>query len=341
MKDLLVFATEKELMAFDVAQNESICMEDKISLRYESYSEAEKFCDYLKDYFNIDCFDQMDLAVTIVCCNCNLGVVEKLYTDFRGCKSINIVDVEKLLPVVVNNFCLQKGEQKNFSIMGVAYSVIVSEDGKIVVEQSEKSSNVYELQPQDFDFVYEFVLQRKWDEEKEKQYKELVAREQNTCTENEQLKIDKTTLQQNLDNQQKAFAELQEQNKKLENQLSEKLLVGKRKILSVSEEDITIANRRGASFVGALLYYQRKNELLIKYKNGDIVRKGSRIGGIYKEADGNRSREVIKDLIAESDGQIIILKKNGEIKVGDDYAIICDPSDDVDKVMAWYNKLGR
>lgn len=334
MKDLLVFVTSKQLMAYDMTKRECISIDGQDSFEYVSNMETEKFCDYLKDGFNIDSFDEMDLAVTVVCCGGKIDFVEKLYGNLHGCKSINVIDVEKLLPFVADNLCIRKGEQKKFSVMDAVYLVKVGQDGKIRVEQCDKGNDIQKLQPEDFSFVCSYFLQSKWDEEKENQYSKLVQSEEEL---RKILKTERKESECKLDALKRELASLRADNEKLKDQVSEKSLIGKRKILTIEESDVP---KDIVTLFGEFLPCSDSSKVVFvsdfMFKNGSVVKKGDIVAKVSAPL-----RSYKKDLLAPADGRILFLRGKRDIAVGDDYAIIYDPSDDVDDVMNWYKKLGR
>lgn len=337
MKDLLVFVTPKQLMAYDMTKRECISIDGQDSFKYVSNMETEKFCDYLKDGFNIDSFGEMDLAVTVVCCGGKIDFVEKLYGNLHGCKSINVIDVEKLLPMVADYFGVKKGEQKYFSVIDVVYHVRIDDVGKVIVEQCDQGNDIQKLQLKDFSFVCNYFLQSKWDEEKENQYSKLVQSEEKLRNTVGQLTTERKKSECKLDDVKRELASLRTENKKLKDQLSEKSLIGKRRILTIKEGDVP---KNIVTLFGEFLPCSDSSKVVFvsdfMFKNGSVVKKGDTVAKVSALLDSDK-----KDLLAPADGRILFLRGKRDIAVGDDYAIICDPSDDVDNVMDWYKKLGR
>ena len=213
---LIIFLTKTKIFASEINSNgkaESISIKGNSEIRCEGRESIVELIECLYDAYNIDDFADDNFDIVIVEAGANREIISDLSEKCKGAAKLNIISIEKLLPVIVSNKNLvQSGEEISVTFADLFYKIACDENSIIKIGKARKSEEAIPLSENDFACLYRFVVsgvtsvvdEAKLDEARE----EIAALQQ-------KLSSYETELEE-LCEMQKQFVALQESQNKLE-----------------------------------------------------------------------------------------------------------------------------
>ena len=182
--EALIFVSEKQLAAIDINSSgtqDTISLNGNMIMQYSGSEDIDTFCSCLTDYYNIDSFSEIEIAIKIIvfgpCKNTSLHLLEKM----KHAASVNIMDAKMLLSILLmGETKVQKGKTYYMEAFSVLYRLDVHDNLHVNCSEAKKKvsgQNVYRCDMESFSFLSEFDYSR-WNHDDEEKYKKIV--EQNT-----------------------------------------------------------------------------------------------------------------------------------------------------------------
>lgn len=158
--EVLIFISEHQLSAIDVNEDGSL---DRISLDgdevldYSGEKELEQFCGYVKEYYNISDFSEIEIAVKIICFHCDNYYANKMYEKMCRASECSIFNAAIILPLLLlKKTDIQKDSEYFVRAFGTQYSLVVDSmlNCKCTVDVREKEC--LELKDEEFALLSRF-----------------------------------------------------------------------------------------------------------------------------------------------------------------------------------------
>ena len=347
--NLMICICDESWVAIDV-NNIGEC--DRISflgnemMSVNSAEDMSGFCKQILDYYNIDKFIDIDLAIKIVLVSEYSELVEELYSYLVGVKNVNIIDAKTILPLCVLKDCKVKaGRTIDLKCLGKEFSVQI--DDKLIVSYvEEKVGKELVVEPEQFALLVNFDCTNLISDEEK--IKELEATYRKKLEDKDkEISVHNT----NYKDLQKKYDALELRYKELQAELDSKRFDKMRRPIAFKETELT--SKQSSSYAGILglatissfssLGTSKITVLDSLKADGEIVKKGTELVRIVEyfcinEQRRETGREVV--LKAKEDGRVFYLAKSGDlVKDKDVLAIISDPADSRRDVMNWYKDM--
>lgn len=359
--NLLICISEKKLMALDVIDLDNI---DRISIEGNDFLEIKEessiveFSKYIKEYYNIDSFTDININICIVSFYAKRKDLNLIYKDMKDASRLDIIDAKVYLPIlllkessikansIVNVYCFENSYiMKITSDLGIEYIL-------------EGNGDEVKLEPEMFSIIFMFTCDGLISDEAEirklkSNYKELLN-EYKSSIEKKDKEIEKyedrykklELKYENIIKEIEILKREKEEQNKIKNTKRSVIWFTKDLIKSTS---IYESNLRGEIFSLPLMAASaivNKKEYKIRnlHKSGDIITKGTNITEIVeyvKTSIGELKETGRKCTIkAKYSGRIFYLKDNNVCVTNDvEIAIITDESDTKKDVMKWYKDM--
>lgn len=343
--ELLMFISERQLSAIDINDEgvtDNISLDGNDVLEYSNQADIDQFCYYIKDYYNIDMFSDIDINITIV----TFGMCYSNYTYLFECVKeatmVNLIDAKVLLPVLLlKTETVQNNKKYHVISFETSYCIKVDENYQCIYLEEEKNSEILNISIEQYKLILKFDCNHLIDDKKK--YQEI----ENTFL-MEKKKSDKE-YQNMLEKYNVALKEIETLKKDLQKSQEELKKVidveNKNKSRTICRCHIIkreptgykgIASMLGGSFETIGAKYKIHNI----FRDGDIVKKDTHIAKIQQVYGEEVIRDNISLVKANASGRIFFLKKNNEyVKDNDIVAIIGVESDTRADVMEWYKKI--
>ncbi|MDO4789272.1 MAG: hypothetical protein Q4A19_08965 [Johnsonella sp.] len=140
---IIVFITEEYLKALDVTEEErfsDISIEGNKRMRYLREEDADRFCDYIRMFYNINQFSELDIFALIVDATKTEEKrrgAEYIFDALCGCKR-SLLAAEQILPILVNmKEMLGASQEIRVCFLGGHYLVQADEEFRISVRAEE------------------------------------------------------------------------------------------------------------------------------------------------------------------------------------------------------------
>lgn len=140
---IIVFITEEYLKALDVTEEDrfsDISIEGNKRMRYFREKDADRFCDYIRMFYNINQFSELDIFALIVDATKTeekRRVAEYIFDALCGCKR-SLLGAEQILPILVNmKKMLGASQEIRVCFLGEHYLVQADEEFRISVRAEE------------------------------------------------------------------------------------------------------------------------------------------------------------------------------------------------------------
>ncbi len=347
---VLVLISKEKLTAMDIGADgnvEAISIEGNEIMTYKSEEEIKDFCQYLKDYYNIVCFSDIDMSISVIRFDASQHHVICLLEEIKMANECDLIGIEKLLPLLVLKEGLVKpGITLQVEIFGSAYSVGVSNDLKLQCIRGEVGKNKVELPIAKLSLYYCFDANNLIDNKQELEKCQEEFRRELSHKEKVIIKLEKNIQAE------KARADAAEA--KVETLSDQKSKSAKRYICKFDKKRSLIASagKNNSSLnayqntiesVFTILGYNivKKLEYRIVYvvSNSDVVKKNQKIAAAQAYYNNERMSDYDMVITAVEDGRVYcLMKSNSTIKEGDAVALIGDLSDNKEDIMQWYEK---
>ena len=158
---LIIFLTKTKIFASEINSNgkaESISIKGNLEIRCEGRESIDELIECLYDAYNIDDFADDNFDIVIVEAGADREIINCLGEKCKGAAKLNIISVEKLLPVIVSNKNLvQSGEEIVVTFADLFYKIACDENSVIKVGKARKNEDAIALSENDFACLYRFT----------------------------------------------------------------------------------------------------------------------------------------------------------------------------------------
>ncbi|MBO5589910.1 MAG: SEL1-like repeat protein [Acidaminococcaceae bacterium] len=213
---LIIFLTKTKIFASEIngsGKAESISIKGNSEIRCEGKESIVELIECLYDAYNIDDLADDNFDIVIVEAGADREIINFLWEKCKGAAKLNIISIEKLLPVIVSNKNLvQSGEEISVTFADLFYKISCDENSVIKVGKARKNEDAIALSENDFACLYRFTasgVTSVVDEAKLDEAREEIAALQRKLSSYE-------TKLEELREVQKQFVALQESQNKLE-----------------------------------------------------------------------------------------------------------------------------
>ena len=335
---VLILMAKEKLAAMDVdadGKAEAISIEGNAVMKYGSEDGVKEFCRYLKDYYNIEEFSDIDLSITVIRFDALQHDTICMFEQLKAAGDCNLISVERLLPLLVlKEGVLKPGRTVLVEIFGSTYSVGISNNLKIECKKGGKGQDKLKLPVERLSLYYYFDANNLIDNKSElKRCQEEFQRE---------LSEKKDLLNQFEKRMQDERARADTAEAKIEWMYSYICQIKNQKSRSVErcickfkekKENV----KRSPSWLTLLTPVKYQIEYVVD--NLDILKKYQRVAIARGYCNDTRNSAYDTFITASGDGRVYLLKKSGAIiHDGDAVAIIGDLSDSREEIMQWYEK---
>lgn len=158
---LIIFLTKTKIFASEINSNgkaESISIKGNSEIRCEGKVSIKELIECLYDAYNIDDLADDNFDIVIIEAGADREMVNCLQEKCKGAAKLNIISVEKLLPMIVSNKNLIKnGEEISVTFADMFYKIACDENGVVKIGKARKTEDVVALQENDFSCLYHFI----------------------------------------------------------------------------------------------------------------------------------------------------------------------------------------
>lgn len=339
---ILIGMTEDTLEVVDISDAHNIEMigiEGNERMKWESQADIDKFVEYIRDFYNIDSFEDICMNVSIIYADTDMEYLHYLYLQIKEAFRVNVIQTEQILPFVSLSMGLFNDKKKSICIelMKKHYRVFQDKDKSYVCQKADSGKDVQNIPLSDLACFYYLTGSNIKGEDEVKQLNELwkskLKEEIRKCEEKcndklEKMKNTNTALEK----------ELRAKIKKLEEQLSNKKKDGERYF--VTHHHTPVFN----GFLADLMMFGDEKAfytLSAKYANGQLVKEGNEVGTIQlKRGDYSPSSVQPISIEANHSGCIFwLFDKSEKEPDGKNIAVIGTMQDTVDDINDWLARM--
>ena len=160
----IIFLTKDSIKAVDVDLDgncDTVSLNGHETIPCKTAQDVKVFCDCLKDAYNIDEFSDLDIETLVIYSKVKNEMLFTMHELLKDCKQINIIDMEKLLPVIAEKKSLLSGEGKVLvEFADMYYQLSCGADHMVQVRFAKASEeNCVHLQDEDFNILYNYKNQ--------------------------------------------------------------------------------------------------------------------------------------------------------------------------------------
>ncbi len=345
---VLILMAEEKLAAMDVdteGRAELISVEGNTVMKYSSAEEAKDFCRYLKDYYNIERFSDIDLSITVVRFDAPQHAAVCLLEAIKDADECNLVSAEKLLPLLLLKEGIVKPDKVlQVEIFGITYLAEINGDLKIVCKKGGEERDKLNLPVERLSLYYCFDANHLIDDQSELRkcqdefQKELSRKEDMLKAEKEradaaEAKIEKLfQIVKRIKDQKNKNAKRYVCRVRIENNNDS--------VLGVLVSSMIFTYRAGVR-VAAPRSLSGKINYRIEYavNDSDVVINNQRIAIAKAYLNGERMSNFDIDIKAPAVGRIFcLMSKDSTVRDGDAVALIGDLADSKEEIIQWYEK---
>lgn len=341
---ILILLAKDKIAAMDIGTDgrvEIIYFEGNESMEYESGEEMRDFCLYLKDYYNIEDFSDLDMSASIIKFDALSDNALCLFEEIKSAKECNLISIEKLLPLLVLKDGLVKPDViLQVEIFGIVYSINISNDLKFECKQGESGNKQLRIPIERLSLYYNFDGNNLIDNKQELKKCQEEFRNELDC---------KETVIQKLEHElqaEKARADAAVE--KAERMLEQKNCNTKRYVCKFDKKNLEAQMKARNPYVGGVVdtIFRRLDltddwQYRISYavRDCDVVKQHQKIA-VAQAYYGNERMSSCDCVITAVEGGrfYCLMSLNATIKDGDAVALIGDLSDTKEDVMSWYEK---
>lgn len=355
--NLLICVANKLWTAIDINTDgkcDRISFDGNDTLEINASENVTEFCRHILNYYNIDDFCDIELSIKIVMVSEYSELIEILFFQLKGAKSINVIDSKSIMPICVLKNCIVKpGGVIDIKCMEEKFTLQV-DDALVASYVSDKAGKEIIVEPEDFSILFRFDC------------KNLISDETEFKALEEKFKKDAEKKQRKIDEHKKRYSELKKKYDELEkkyiqlkNEVEDSKLTfdDKRTILRFSidmlkgektesiQGAMVVSRVLAAAISGSSLLNENKKYICKLLKtDGEVVKKGiplMEIDEIYS-INGDVARETGRKSVikANKNGRIFYLVNNNDsVRDNEAVVLVSDPADDRTGIMKWYNKM--
>lgn len=346
MYETLVFISDSELAALDIndcGETEFISINGNERCKYTTVRDIEQFCNYLKEYYNIESFDDIELFTTLINFEASKEKVDFLYNLFKKAKGVNTIDAKLFLPyLVMGKGKMNKADAYTVKIFEKWYQ-IVNKDNVIMCKLGTEDKNYKSIALDEFislirpgcDIMFNNVELEEKNRKLEEKVKEL---------EREITKINNSLIVSAKEGEE-AKEKANDYRNKYEDLLSRRDVDEKRLICRFRLKEVEYTTKLTPQNIFFRKYIKEHEDVNIleqiggkftfhtECRDGDYVKKGDIIANFQHES------VLLFNMRAEKDGRFFQLKKDGEVIVeGETFGLIGPNSDNKIDIMEWYSR---
>ena len=160
----IIFLTKDSIKAVDVGLDGScdvISLNGHEEIPCKTAQDLKGFCDCLKDAYNIDEFSDLDIETLVIYGKVKNEMLFALHELLKECKQINMIDIEKVIPIIAEKKGLLSEEEKILvEYAGMYYQLHCGADHMVQVCFAKASEdNCVHLQNEDFNILYYYKNQ--------------------------------------------------------------------------------------------------------------------------------------------------------------------------------------
>lgn len=349
---VLIFMTREMLAAIDIdtgGKTDTISLDGNDVMGYSSQEEIREFCQHIKNYYNIDAFSDLGMAIFILRFDAVMEDVSVLLKEIQEATEYNLLSVEKVLPwIVLKEGLLKPDTTIQIRTFDVVYTVSLGNDFVMQCQIGGEKEHSFVLPKEklaECDHLSEKVLfgdeegknalSKKYDREIEKLKKQLeVEKEKTKAAENNLTKI------------VSKIYEIREEKKRNASRTICKMQCKDKEV----ERKFLANNLQNNSIYSSYLFGLWKIDeyfFYIKYCHYDaeVIEKGQKIAKVEVWSkncvDEKGVRRSTEDFIikATASGRLFWLQEpETELSYGADIAVIGDVSDTKEEILKWYAK---
>lgn len=152
---LIIFITSTEIYGYDITNQSDVSV---ISIDGDSHMKlddgpASDFIEYIKEWYSIESFSEIDLEAAVIDCNSERTVLHELLSQLKDCISVSVypLKVAVLYALIGKNGSAADGECVGYA--GYTYKISCIGD-EYSVEEAEHSDSSIMLSDSDFYFVF-------------------------------------------------------------------------------------------------------------------------------------------------------------------------------------------
>lgn len=152
---LIIFITSTEIYGYDITNLSDVSV---ISIDGDSRMKLDDgpvsdFIEYIKDWYSIESFSEIDIEAAVIDCNSERTVLHKLLSQLKDCISVSVYPLKAavLYALIGKNGSAADGEYVDYA--GYTYKISCA-GGEYSVEEAEHSDSSIMLSESDFYFVF-------------------------------------------------------------------------------------------------------------------------------------------------------------------------------------------
>lgn len=152
---LIIFITSTEIYGYDITNLSDVSV---ISIDGDSRMKLDDgpvsdFIEYIKDWYSIESFSEIDIEAAVIDCNSERTVLHELLSQLKDCISVSVYPLKAavLYALIGKNGSAADGECVDYA--GYTYKISCA-GGEYSVEEAEHSDSSIMLSDSDFYFVF-------------------------------------------------------------------------------------------------------------------------------------------------------------------------------------------
>lgn len=152
---LIIFITSTEIYGYDITNLSDVSV---ISIDGDSRMKLDDgpvsdFIEYIKDWYSIESFSEIDIEAAVIDCNSERTVLHELLSRLKDCISVSVYPLKAavLYALIGKNSSAADGECVDYA--GYTYKISCA-GGEYSVEEAEPSDSSIKLSDSDFYFVF-------------------------------------------------------------------------------------------------------------------------------------------------------------------------------------------
>lgn len=337
---ILILLAKDKIAAMDIGADgrvEIIYFEGNESIAYGSGEEMRDFCLYLKDYYNIEDFSDLDMSASIIKFDALSDNALCLFEEIKTAKECNLISIEKLLPLLVLKEGLVKPDiTLQVEIFGIAYSIKISNDLRFECKQEESGNKQLRIPIERLSLYYSFDGNNLIDNEQELKKCQEEFRNELECKETaiqkleQELQVEKARANAAVEKAERMLEQKNRNAKRYVCKFNKKNLEPQMKAKNLYDDILDLFND---------CIYRAEYRIAYAVRDCDVVKQHQKIA-VAQAYYGNERMSSCDCVITAVEGGrfYCLMSLNATIKDGDAVALIGDLSDTKEDVMSWYEK---
>lgn len=124
---IMVFIARDRLAALDIGtdgKSDTISIDGNNIMKYSSQKEIKEFCQYIKNYYNIEAFSELTMSISVLRFDAVMKDVFVLLQEIQEAAEYNFLSAEKLLPwIALKEGMLKAGTEIQIKVFDLVYTV--------------------------------------------------------------------------------------------------------------------------------------------------------------------------------------------------------------------------